>query len=259
MSLVATGVSLRRGAAALLSSVSVRVEPGELLVLVGPNGAGKSTLLSVLAGDLDADEGAVTLAGRALHGLTLAERASLRAVVGPPPTLAFDYTVSDVVAMGWLHGERFGQAAPAAALAGVLEACELTGLAGRAFRSLSSGEKQRAQFARGWLQLWRPAGDRSARWLLLDEPNANLDVAHGLRLLEDLRRLAGDGLGVLAVLHDLDLAARFADRIVLLDHGRVVASGRPEAVLAADRLSDVYGAPVHVEHHAALGRLVVIA
>ncbi|KGE03008.1 heme ABC transporter ATP-binding protein [Pseudohaliea rubra] len=259
MSLVATAVSLHRGAATLLSSVSVRVEPGELLVLVGPNGAGKSTLLSLLAGDDEPDAGVVTLDGRALQDLTLSERAARRAVVGPPPALAFDYSVRDVVAMGWLHGERFGQVAPAEALGDVLEACELSDLAGRAFRSLSSGEKQRAQFARGWLQLWRPAGDRTARWLLLDEPNANLDVAHGLRLLEDLQRLAGEGLGVLAVLHDLDLAARFADRIVLLDHGRAVASGKPEAVLSADRLSHVYGAPVHVEHHAALGRLVVIA
>ena len=259
MSLAVHGVSVRRGSRALLASVSVAVEPGELVVVVGPNGAGKSTLLSVLAGDLRPDEGAVTIGGSSLHGLSLAERARLRAVVGPPPALAFDYTVSDVVAMGWLHGERFGHAAPGQALDAVLEACELRSLAGRAFHSLSSGEQQRAQFARGWLQLWRPPEERTPRWLLLDEPNANLDVAHGLALLEDLRRLAGKGLGVLAVLHDLDLAARYADRIVLLDGGRVVAAGPPESVMTADRLSAVYGTPVHVEHHAALERLVVIA
>jgi len=154
---------------------------------------------------------------------------------------------------------RFGQAAPARALDAVLEACELGALAQRAFHSLSSGEQQRAQFARGWLQLWRPPEDRAPRWLLLDEPNANLDVAHGLALLEDLRSLAGHGLGVLAVLHDLDLAVRYADRIVLLDGGEVVACGTPESVMTADRLSAVYGTPVHVEQHAALERLVVIA
>jgi len=259
MSLAADGVSVRRGPATLLASVSVAVEPGELVVVVGPNGAGKSTLLSLLAGDLRPDEGAVTLGGHPLRGLSLAERARRRAVVGPPPALAFDYTVSDVVAMGWLHGERYGHVAPVQALDAVLEACELVPLAGRAFHSLSSGEQQRAQFARGWLQLWRPSEDRTPRWLLLDEPNANLDVAHGLALLEDLRGLAGHGLGVLAVLHDLDLAARYADRIVLLDGGQVVAAGAPESVMTADRLSAVYGTPVHVEHHSALGRLVVIA
>lgn len=259
MSLAAHGVSVRRGSTTLLAAVSAAVKPGELVVVVGPNGAGKSTLLSLLAGDLRPDDGAVTLGGNPLQELSLAERAQLRAVVGPPPALAFDYTVSDVVAMGWLHGERFGHAAPAQALDAVLDACELRSLAGRAFRSLSSGEQQRAQFARGWLQLWRPAEDRTPRWLLLDEPNANLDVAHGLALLEDLRSLAGNGLGVLAVLHDLDLAARYADRIVLLDGGRVVAAGPPESVMTADRLSTVYGTPVHVEHHAALKRLVVIA
>ncbi len=259
MSLAAHGVSVRRGSATLLAAVSVVIEPGELVVVVGPNGAGKSTLLALLAGDLRPDEGAVFLGEHPLHGLSLAERAALRAVVGPPPALAFDYTVSDVVAMGWVHGERFGHAVPVQALDAVLEACELGALAQRAFHSLSSGEQQRAQFARGWLQLWRPAGDRTPRWLLLDEPNANLDVAHGLALLEELRGLAGHGLGVLAVLHDLDLAARYADRIVLLDGGQVVAAGAPESVMTADRLSAVYRTPVHVEHHAALERLVVIA
>ncbi|MHA7815336.1 MAG: heme ABC transporter ATP-binding protein [Pseudohaliea sp.] len=259
MNLAARNVSVCRGAATLLASVSVAVEPGELVVVVGPNGAGKSTLLSLLAGDLRADEGVVTLGGQPLHELSLAERAGLRAVVGPPPALAFDFTVSDVVAMGWVHGDRFGHAAPARALEEVLEACELGPLAERAFHSLSSGEQQRAQFARGWLQLWRPPGDRTPRWLLLDEPNANLDVAHGLALLEDLRGLAGHGLGVLAVLHDLDLAARYADRIVLLDGGQVIAAGAPDSVMTAGRLSAVYGTPVHVEHHAALDRLVVIA
>jgi iron complex transport system ATP-binding protein len=259
MSLAARDVSVRRGPATLLASVSVTIEAGELVVVVGPNGAGKSTLLSLLAGDLRPDEGVITLGGRPLQELSLAERAELRAVVGPPPALAFDYTVSDVVAMGWIHGELFGQVAPARALDAVLETCELGALAQRAFHSLSSGEQQRAQFARGWLQLWRPGGDRTPRWLLLDEPNANLDVAHGLALLEDLRSLAGHGLGVLAVLHDLDLAARYADRIVLLDGGKVVACGAPASVMTAERLSAVYGTPVHVEHHPALERLVVIA
>lgn len=259
MSLASRDVCVRRGSATLLASVSVAVDPGELVVVVGPNGAGKSTLLSLLAGDLRPDNGVVTLCGRPLHGLSLAERAQRRAVVSPPPALAFDYTVSDVVAMGWLHGECFGHAAPGEALDAVLDACGLRSLAARAFRSLSSGEQQRAQFARGWLQLWRPAEDRTPRWLLLDEPNANLDVAHGLALLEDLRSLAGHGLGVLAVLHDLDLAARYADRIVLLDGGQVVAAGPPESVMTTEQLSAVYGTRVHVEHHPALKRLVVIA
>ena len=258
MSLRGEGIGVRRGAATLLDDVSVAVRPGELLVVVGPNGAGKSTLLGVLAGDIAPEDGAVYVGDEPLGALSLPRRASLRAVVGPPPRLAFDYSVAEVVAMGWLHGERFGGAARERALAEVLASNDLAQLRDRTFASLSSGEQQRAQFARGRLQLWRAGGDIAPRWLLLDEPNANLDVAHGLALLAGLRELAAAGIGVLAVLHDLDLAARFADRVLLLERGRVVADGAPRDVMTADTLSRVYGAPVHVEHHAGLDRLVVI-
>jgi iron complex transport system ATP-binding protein len=259
VSLCADSVAVRRGSSVLLEDVSVAVRAGELLVVVGPNGAGKSTLLRLLAGDMAPDAGEVTLAGESLAAIDLERRAALRAVVGPPPRMAFDYTVADVVAMGWLHGDRYGRAVRERALATVLRDCDLEGLGERVFMSLSSGEQQRAQFARGRLQLWRDEADIAARWLLLDEPNANLDVAHGLALLEDLKALAAGGVGVLAVLHDLDLAARFADRILLLERGRIAAAGRPGDVMTPAILSRVYGTPIHVEHHAALGRLVVIA
>ncbi len=124
--------------------------------------------------------------------------------------------------------------------------------------TLSSGERQRAEYARATLQLWAPAAERDAKYLLLDEPTANLDVAHGVSMLESLAGRARSGDGVLAVLHDLDLAARFADRVALLAGGELVALGTPSEVLTAERLSAVYGTPIHVEQHAALGRLVVI-
>lgn len=259
MSLGVQGVAVRRGGAALLEDASVEVRPGELLAVVGPNGAGKSTLLRVLAGDLAPDRGGVALNGEPLAGLPLPRLAALRAVVESPPRLAFDYSVTDVVAMGWLHGDRYGAATRRRVLAETLAACDLEGLGARVFASLSSGEQQRAQFARGCLQLWRPADDSAPRWLLLDEPNANLDVAHGLALLEALRALAATGVGVLAILHDLDLAARFADRVLLLERGRVVGCGEPALVMQPATLSRVYGTAIHVEHHAALGRLVVIS
>ena len=124
--------------------------------------------------------------------------------------------------------------------------------------SLSSGEQQRAQFARGLLQIWRPKGDFTPRWLLLDEPTANLDVAHGLGLLRDLRAVANQGVGVLVVLHDLDLAARFADQVLLLEAGCKVGCGEPDEIMTAETLSRIYRTPIHVERHASLGRLVVI-
>jgi len=131
-------------------------------------------------------------------------------------------------------------------------------MAQRTFMSLSSGERQRAEFARGLLQLWCPVGDTAPRWLLLDEPSANLDVAHARAMLEQLRRIASRNIGVLAVLHDLDLAARCADRVILLEAGRVVVQGAPEAVMREEILSRVYRTPIHVEQHTLLNRLVVI-
>lgn len=256
--LEARDISVVRDGRAIVSRVSVALSAGELLVIVGPNGAGKSTLLNALAGDFAPEEGDVLLGGRPLADYALEELATNRAVVGTPPRLAFDYSVRDVVAMGWLHGDRYGAVPRYHALAAALEENELEQLADRRYMTLSSGERQRAEYARASLQLWRPEGDSMQRWLLLDEPTANLDVAHGVTMLEALARRARAGDGVLAVLHDLDLAARFADRVALLCMGELVALGTPAEVLTAERLSEVYGTPIHVEHHAVLKRLVVI-
>jgi len=258
MSLEALNVSVRHGGRPILDAVTLALHPGELLVVVGPNGAGKSTLLAALAGDSDVSAGEVCLNGRPLDDYSLDELAARRAVVGTPPRLAFDYTVRDVVAMGWLHGDSLGAGALEAALDVVLAVNELVELAHRTYMTLSSGERQRAEYARASLQLWQTDDMREPRWLLLDEPTANLDVAHGITMLESFAGRARQGDGVLAVLHDLDLAARFADRVALLSGGELVALGAPEQVLTAERLSEIYRTPIHVEEHAELERLVVI-
>jgi len=259
MTLAAEALTVRKGGRELLADVTLSVAPGELLVVLGPNGAGKSTLLNTLAGDQPPTAGAIHLGETALEDLSLEQLATLRAVVSAPPVLAFDFTVRDVVAMGWVHDERFGAGIAEAALDETLATCGLTGLAGRVFMTLSAGERQRVQFARGLLQLWRPPGDPSPRWLLLDEPTANLDVAFAIALLEALRALTRQGIGALAVVHDLDLGVRFADRVLLLAQGRTEAIGPPEAVMTTQRLTRVYGTPVHVEHHPRLDRLVVLS
>lgn len=259
MSLAATGVGVNVDGAQLLEDVDLEIARGELVVVLGPNGAGKSTLLAALAGDRPVSAGTIHIGETPLDAIDLARQAELRAIVAAPPALAFDYTVSDVVSMGWIHGERFGAEAHAHALVQVLDECELTDLADRVFMTLSGGERQRVQFARGLLQIWRPHGDESPRWLLLDEPTANLDIAHAIDLLAALERAAQQGIGVMAIVHDLDLGVRFADRVLLLESGRVAASGAPEAVMTSEILTRVYGTPVHVEYNATLGRLAVLA
>ncbi len=258
MRLSADDVTVRAGDATLLDRVNVDVVPGELTVVLGPNGAGKSTLLSTLAGDRPPDGGVVRLAEAPIEDISLQRQAELRAVIGPPAPLAFDFTTADVVAMGWVHGERYGTHACEDALEEVLTRCELTSLRTRVYMTLSSGERQRVQFARGLLQIWRPEGDGTPRWLLLDEPTSNLDIAHAIGLLDTLRKEARGGVGVLAIVHDLDLGVRYGDSIVLLAAGRVIAAGAPETVMTGERLSAVYGTPVCVEHNPGLGRLTVL-
>ena len=258
MKLSAVNVTVREGDATLVEGVDVDVVPGELTVVLGPNGAGKSTLLSALAGDRTPDGGVVRLAGTPLERISLQRQAELRAVIGPPTPLAFDFTTADVVAMGWVQGERYGPGGRDDALEQVLTRCKLASLRDRVYVTLSSGERQRVQFARGLLQIWRPASDDTPRWLLLDEPTSNLDIAHAIGLLDILREAARSGVGVLAIVHDLNLGVRYADRIALLACGRLVAAGTPETVMTPDRLSRVYGTPVFVEHNPSLGRLTVL-
>jgi iron complex transport system ATP-binding protein len=258
MTLHASKVAIERDGRQILSIETLCLSPGELTAVVGPNGAGKSTLLSALTGDVTPDIGHLTLNQRPLAEYSLPELARRRAAIGAPPDLAFGFTVADVVAMGWLHGRTPHNHVFHEALAAVLDANELTALSGRTYMTLSSGERQRVQYARACLQLWPIEDISGPRWLFLDEPTANMDVAHAVHLLDALHRRAQSGDGVVVVLHDLDLAARYADKVLLVCNGQLVAQGSPAEVLTSRRLSVAYGTPIHVEHHATLDRLVVI-
>ena len=258
MTLRAEGVGVRVSGHWLIEDIDADITPGEILVVLGPNGAGKSTLLSALAGDRAVDAGAVRFGDRSVAEMPLGELARRRAVVGPSANLAFDYTVRDVIEMGWRDDKGHEGIAKETALAAVAAECELEQLLARIYMTLSSGERQRVQFARSLLQIWRPPDDTSPRWILLDEPTANLDIAYGIRLLTSLRQQAERGIGVLAILHDLNLGARFADRTLLLCNGRAAAHGTPREVMTSETLSDVYRTPVHVEHNAHLDRLVAL-
>ena len=265
MALSAEAVDLQLGGHRALSGVSAAVRPGTVTALVGPNGAGKSSLLRVMSGELKPSGGTVRLGDRSLDGMAARTLATRRSVMTQGGTMAFDYYVEEVLAMGWtLGGGAAGRQGP---LAEVVERCRIGGLMGRKFNALSGGERQRVQFARALLQIWpamrrnreaRPADKGLApRYLLLDEPTASLDLAHELLVLRLARRATEDNVGVLVVLHDLNLAARFADVAVLLDKGTLRAAGPPDDVFTGKLLSEVYGTPVRTERHPRLNRLVV--
>ncbi len=234
----AHGVSVAMGGRLLLDRVDLALAPGEVTVLVGPNGAGKSTLLSVIAGGRRPSAGRVTLHGRALADWSPAERAARRAVLSQSVSLAFAFRVEEVVRLGL----PAGVARPTAdrIVADALARVGLAGFAARDCTTLSGGEQQRAHLARALVQLAAPGAARGPGYLLLDEPTTGLDLAHQLLVVEIARAHAAGGGGVLAVLHDLNLAALAADRVVALDRGRIVADGAPADVITDRLLADTY-------------------
>jgi iron complex transport system ATP-binding protein len=239
----------------VLRQVSLRVDPGEVLAVVGPNGVGKSTLIKAASGALPPLSGEVRINGQDLRSLRPAARARLVSVVPQATDLPGSFLALDVVLMGrtpylrWLENEG-ALDREAAQLA--MQRTELAELAERPVGELSGGEQQRVLIARALAQ--------QAPVMLLDEPTAHLDLRHQDQVLRLVRELARErSLAVLLALHDLNLVARFADRVALLSNGGVRALGKPEQVLTPDGLAEVYGMHIHVMPHPVFGTPLVLS
>ncbi len=254
--LEARGVRYRHpGAPApLFDGFSLAIPAGGFVGLIGPNGSGKTTLLKLLAGLLQAESGELRLEGRPMSDLPPRARARRIAVVLPEPPTLFNFSVLEIVLMGRApHIGLLGLERPAdfAVARAALRDMDLGGLEDRHLLELSSGERQRALIARALAQ--------EPGVLLLDEPTAFLDLKHALGIYEILRRLNRDrGLTVLTVSHDLNLAARFVSRLLLLHHGRLWADGTPREVLRPDRIREVYETEADVTLDPATGAPLVL-
>lgn len=245
------GAHLTRGGAEVLRGVDLEVRAGEVRALLGPNGAGKSSLLGVLTGDLPVAAGTVEIDGHELAHWSTTELALRRAVLLQSVGVSFPFTVAEVVRMGrapW-RGTPLEDDDDDAVAEG-LAATDVTHLAGRHFTELSGGERARAALARVLAQ--------RAGVLLLDEPTAALDLRHQELVLQLARRRAQAGGAVVVVVHDLGLAAAYADRVTVLSSGRVVADGTPDEALTPELLSGVYEYPVDVFAHPRTGRQVIL-
>ena len=229
-------VTVRRGARAVLDRVSARIGQGELVGLLGPNGAGKTTLMRAALG-LQPATGGIAFGGIPLATLPPRLRALRAAHIPQDRSIAWPLTVAALVALGRIP-HRASAAEDAAAVDRALAAMELAPLRDRPATALSGGERARVLIARALAQ--------DAPLLLADEPTAGLDPAHALGLMSTFRALARDGRGILVSLHDLGLAARWCDRLILLDRGRVAADGPPLEVLTPSRLAAVYGITAHL-------------
>lgn len=251
----ADNLEVRRGTAVVLSGVDVHLPPGEVLGVLGPNGAGKSTLLGALSGELDACVGRVTLDGKALGDWAGQARAQRLAVLPQHSTLSFAFPVREVVAMGRLP-HATGRVRDAEIIEQALLAADAAHLCSRSYLELSGGERQRVHLARVLAQLW-PGGE--GQTLLLDEPTSALDPLHQHTTLQAVGDFARQGAAVLVIVHDLNLAARYCDRILLLQDGRPYVVGTPHEVLQADALRAVFGLDVLIQQHPERGHPLIVA
>ncbi|WP_340110540.1 ATP-binding cassette domain-containing protein [Pikeienuella sp. HZG-20] len=242
--LEARSLSLTLGGAQALDAVDLSVRPGEVLALIGPNGAGKSSLLACLSGALRPTSGFVEIDGVDPARLTPGALARRRAVLEQAPESAAPFPLADLVALA--IPPEIDEAAKRRIVEEALGAVGLAALGSRPLDRLSGGERHRGHMARALAQHHAGRALGAGGWLLLDEPTASLDLAHQGAVLRAARAAARGGAGVLAVLHDLNLAAALADRVALMVQGRLLFIGPTAETLTAERLSAVYGLPVHV-------------
>jgi iron complex transport system ATP-binding protein len=249
----AKDLRIERGGKVVLSGINLSLQPGEMLGVLGPNGAGKSTLLGALCGELRT--GQVWLDDKPLERWSAPRRAQRLAVLPQSSTLSFAFKVQDIVAMGRLPHDT-GQHRDDDIIRAALEAANATHLLDRSYLALSGGERQRVHLARVLAQLWPGEIGQS---LLLDEPTSMLDPLHQHTTLQAVRQFANRGGAVLVILHDLNLAARYCDRLLLLENGLPVVLGAPDTVLVPDTLKAVFGLEVLVQTHPERGHPLIIA
>lgn len=247
-------ISLQINNKHLLRGVSADFRPGELSVILGPNGSGKSSFIKVVAGLIKPGEGMVTYDGQELSSLSKSFLAKKRAVCNQHTAINFSMMLEEVVMTGRhpffdsLPGRKDQQICDE-----VIRLLDLDSLRGRDYLTLSGGEQQRTQLARAMVQLWeRP--EKGARYLFLDEPVSSLDIRHQHQLLGIVRRLAREGFAIIAVLHDINLALQYADRVMLFKDGKLRYNGLPGEVITPVTIDEVFETPITMITHPLSGR-----
>ncbi|ENR5393028.1 MULTISPECIES: heme ABC transporter ATP-binding protein [Providencia] len=240
--IVAKNLNYSVGNKKLTDNVSLVLPDGEIVAILGPNGAGKSTLLRQLTGFLPSDSGECMLLGKSLKEWQPEALACVRAVMQQNSNMAFSFRVREIVLMGCYLSPSLKKKDNAQY---IMELCDCASLAHRDYMSLSGGEQQRVQLARLLAQLWED--EPVSKWLFLDEPTSALDIHHQQHLFRLLRQLVNTRkINVCCVLHDLNLAARFADRIILMHQGQIIANGSPKEILTQQQVNTLYQADISV-------------
>ncbi len=243
------GIHLHRGQQPALAGIDFTLSAGEVVGILGGNGAGKSTLLAVLAGELNPEQGSAQLDGKPLAGFGPQTLARRRALLPQTQGFPFELTVEEIVGMGIYPWPELTPADAATLVRQALSDADASALRHRAYPTLSGGEVLRVQFARMLVQI-RGGDQATPRYLLLDEPTAHLDPKHQHQLLATAQRLSREAqVGVAVVLHDINLAARWCDRLALLKQGRLVAQGTVAEILTRDTLEATFDCPALLLPH----------
>ncbi|MEL6218870.1 MAG: heme ABC transporter ATP-binding protein [Pseudomonadota bacterium] len=244
--LEADSVTVRYGGRLAVDGVSLRIDRGTCVALCGPNGAGKSTLLAALAGEHPLGPDQVRVDGESISGMAPASLALKRAVLEQSPSLTAAFSVTELISLS--IPLAVSPTHTAQIVASALEAVDLAAFGDRHVSSLSGGQRHRAHLGRALAQLLGAQHLGELGCLMLDEPTASLDIAHQIAVMRLCKHIAQEGGTVVVVLHDLNLAAAFADAVALMHAGKLVSFGPPAKVFTEARLEDVYGTPVSVTY-----------
>ena len=243
--ITATNLTVSLSGKTIVHDVSLEARAGQLTAIVGPNGSGKTTTMKAIAGELPST-GKITINGHAIGKLEPWQLAVKRAVLPQSATIAFPFTVREIVRLGLTVGPNRHAERVDTITAEALAAVDLAGFAGRFYQELSGGEQQRVQLARVLSQIWEPVLDGEPCFLMLDEPVSALDIRHQLTIMHLARRYCEAGGGVIAVMHDLNLTAMFADHMVMMRGGRIEGAGPPAAVMTDDAMEAVFGCRMRI-------------
>ena len=248
MSIYSEKISLKYNDKSILEDINIEIKKGMILSILGPNGAGKSSLLNILSGDIESNIGNVFYDNTDIKNISIQERAFIRSVMSQNQPIVFDFSVRDIIEMGWLDKGNIRYSSNInSAIINVLNDCEIAHLEKRKFNTLSGGEQRRVHFARSLIQLWRESGNKDSRYLMLDEPTSNLDLSHQIKLMNMLKKLANDGVGIMLILHDLNLAFNFSDYIAIIKNGKLFAYDKPLNIINKNILEDVFELTFNVD------------
>ena len=247
MSISSKNISLFYDEKQILKDISIEIKEGKITTLLGPNGAGKSSFLNIISGDLDFYNGDVFYNQRNLAEINIQEKAFLRSVMAQSQPIIFDFSVKEIVEMGWLEkGDIKYSNNFKTALKEILTECDIDYLKNRKFNTLSGGEQRRVHFARSLLQLWRESNSAYPCYLMLDEPTSNLDLFNQIKMMNAIKKLSIEGVGIFMILHDLNLAFKYSDYIAILKNGKIVNFGEPMSIINDDVLSNTFGVKIQV-------------